>query len=124
MKIFGQRKWLRISLTLAGALTFYFFFLQTVTGRKVSTIESRLHRELAYQSAYQKIKEIKKMDFEDISLGSWKPEKKTIEEIPVYQIVKIEEKEKNLKKINVEVVWKEAEINVLIKVDTLISKYR
>jgi len=124
MKVFKQRKWLGMSLAMTGALIFCILFLLTVTRRKVSIIESRLHRELAYQGAYQKIKEIKKMDFRDISLRSWKPEKKIIEGIPVYQIVKITEQEKNLKKINVEVVWKEAEINVLIRVDTLISKYR
>jgi len=124
MKIFRQQKWLVISLSTIIVLVFCILFLIKFPKHKISTIEINLHRELAYQWAYQKINDIREMDFVDISLGTWKPEKKKKEKMPVYLVVKVREIERNLKRINVEVAWKETEMNVIIKVNTLVSKYK
>lgn len=124
MKIFGQQKWSGMTFITICIFVFCIIFLLKFPGYKISTIKRRSHRESAYQLAYKKITHIKEMNFLDIPPGIWKPEKKVIDGMPVYLVVKIEVVEKNLKKINVEIAWAETKMNVLIKINTLISKYR
>ncbi len=123
-----KKKFLRgieIILALIAVISFAVFLFILIYGKSVSESPAEIHKDFAYHWAYDKMRQIKTMDFSEIYLGIWKPEKKLSKEekITFAQVVRVEEEEKSLKKVDVEVLWNEPDVGaILIRVSNIIRE--